>query len=272
MLGRDGDDLHRPAQSAVLDAKAEKLGLAHGGLHRGARLLLADSKGAGFLELVGKALDGDLDLFGDLRLRLGDCLRNVRFRQVLRTDTTSRLLAISRAYRCLGSVEVNEVFRDEALLPVGQRHVWLPLLALGGHWRGTMPKITIKLLPILLLPLAIAGCVSAEDQRTADQEKCASYGYQPGTEGFANCMMSQDFNRDDDQRRTMESLERQDRRDRRRVEKLESTAGVSSSTGVIDDRPQYDKDGNPNFDTQGNYIGCHGIGCEVDNPDDDTDD
>ncbi|SFU23038.1 hypothetical protein [Mesorhizobium sp. YR577] len=37
----------------------------------------------------------------------------------------------------------------------------------------------------------------------------------------------------------------------------------------IDDRPQYDKQGNPNFDTQGNYQGCHGIGCEVDTPDDD---
>ncbi|MER9416068.1 hypothetical protein NKI95_08790 [Mesorhizobium sp. M0306] len=38
----------------------------------------------------------------------------------------------------------------------------------------------------------------------------------------------------------------------------------------IDDRPQYDKEGNPNFDTQGNYQGCRGIGCEVDTPDDDN--
>jgi len=131
-----------------------------------------------------------------------------------------------------------------------------------------MTKLTIKLLPFLFLPLGIAGCVSAEDQRAADQEKCASYGYRPGTDGFASCMESQDWKRDDDQRRTMESLERQDRRDRQRLQNLESTAGVSSSASGIDDRPQYDKDGNPNFDSQGNYIGCHGIGCEVDNPDD----
>jgi hypothetical protein len=39
---------------------------------------------------------------------------------------------------------------------------------------------------------------------------------------------------------------------------------------TIDDRPQYDKEGNPNFDTQGNYQGCRGIGCEVDTPDDDS--
>ncbi|GLS40415.1 hypothetical protein GCM10010869_60120 [Mesorhizobium tianshanense] len=38
----------------------------------------------------------------------------------------------------------------------------------------------------------------------------------------------------------------------------------------IDDRPQYDRGGNPNFDTQGNYQGCRGIGCEVDTPDDDS--
>lgn len=34
----------------------------------------------------------------------------------------------------------------------------------------------------------------------------------------------------------------------------------------IDTRPQFDRDGNPNFDTHGNYIGCHGLGCQVDNP------
>jgi hypothetical protein len=38
---------------------------------------------------------------------------------------------------------------------------------------------------------------------------------------------------------------------------------------VTDDSPQFDKEGNPNFDTQGNYQGCRGIGCEVDMPEDD---
>lgn len=36
---------------------------------------------------------------------------------------------------------------------------------------------------------------------------------------------------------------------------------------VTDDVPQFDKDGEPNFDTHGNYQGCHGEGCLVDNPD-----
>lgn len=126
-----------------------------------------------------------------------------------------------------------------------------------------MPNFRKSYLLIALAPLAIAGCVSSEDQRAMDQDKCASYGYRQGTDRFADCMMDQDQQRADDQRSTMNSLEQQDRRDRRRMEDFNSTA----SSSLIDDRPQYDKDGNPNFDTQGNYQGCHGIGCTVDNPD-----
>ncbi len=35
----------------------------------------------------------------------------------------------------------------------------------------------------------------------------------------------------------------------------------------VDSRPQFDREGNPNFDTHGNYQGCHGAGCLVDAPD-----
>lgn len=38
----------------------------------------------------------------------------------------------------------------------------------------------------------------------------------------------------------------------------------------IDPRPAFDKEGNPNFDTEGNYQGCHGVGCDVDTPADAT--
>ena len=30
---------------------------------------------------------------------------------------------------------------------------------------------------------------------------------------------------------------------------------------------KFDDEGNPNYDTEGGYIGCHGVGCLVDNPD-----
>lgn len=36
---------------------------------------------------------------------------------------------------------------------------------------------------------------------------------------------------------------------------------------AIDPRPQFDKQGNPNWDTNGNWQGCRGLGCQVDNPD-----
>ncbi|MEP7453340.1 hypothetical protein [Phyllobacterium sp. SB3] len=126
-----------------------------------------------------------------------------------------------------------------------------------------MPSFNMRYILIALVPLAVAGCVSSEDQRAMDRDKCASYGYRQGSNSFADCMMNQDQKRADDQQRTMDDLERQDRRDRRRLKDLESTAG----SNIIDDRPQYDKDGSPNFDIQGNYQGCHGIGCKVDNPD-----
>lgn len=40
----------------------------------------------------------------------------------------------------------------------------------------------------------------------------------------------------------------------------------SNSGNSIDTRPQFDSQGEPNFDTHGNYQGCHGVGCDVDTP------
>jgi len=42
---------------------------------------------------------------------------------------------------------------------------------------------------------------------------------------------------------------------------------VDNPDDEIDSRPQFDRGGNPNFDTEGNYQGCHGAGCLVDDPD-----
>lgn len=40
------------------------------------------------------------------------------------------------------------------------------------------------------------------------------------------------------------------------------------SSDAIDPRPQFDRQGEPNFDVHGNYQGCHGAGCLVDDPGD----
>lgn len=125
-----------------------------------------------------------------------------------------------------------------------------------------MPAFKARYLLLALLPLAAAGCVSAEDQRAADQNKCASFGFQPGTDAFANCMMKQNAQRDEDDQRYLDRLHEREQRDKDRK------AARRNNDDAIDTRPSYDRDGNPNFDTQGNYIGCNGIGCQVDNPDD----
>ncbi|RWL22592.1 MULTISPECIES: hypothetical protein [Mesorhizobium] len=39
---------------------------------------------------------------------------------------------------------------------------------------------------------------------------------------------------------------------------------------AVDNTPQFDKEGEPNFDEHGSYLGCHGAaGCLVDDPGDD---
>ncbi|MEI5681829.1 hypothetical protein G6N74_25905 [Mesorhizobium sp. CGMCC 1.15528] len=53
---------------------------------------------------------------------------------------------------------------------------------------------------------------------------------------------------------------------------LMAVTGCTTDDQTIDKRPQYDRNGNPNFDTRGRYIGCHGIGCKVDAPSEDNGD
>lgn len=121
---------------------------------------------------------------------------------------------------------------------------------------------SLKLRHILLafVPLTVIGCVTADE---VNQDTCSSFGFRPGTDAFANCMMEQSARHEADEQRAQDRIYAQEQRDRER--KRERRRREESQ---IDTRPQFDKDGNPNSDTQGNYVGCHGAGCEVDNPDD----
>jgi hypothetical protein len=111
---------------------------------------------------------------------------------------------------------------------------------------------------LAFVPLVVASCVTADE---VYQDTCTSFGFRPGTDAFANCMMEQSARHDDDEQRAQDRIYAQEQRDRERKRERRRR-----EERQIDTRPQFDKDGNPNFDTEGNYIGCHGVGCEVDNP------
>ncbi len=79
-----------------------------------------------------------------------------------------------------------------------------------------MTKLKLRYLLLALVPLAVAGCVTAEE---VDQDTCASFGFKPGTDAFANCMMEQSA-RADEKRREWEREDRA-REERKRERKKE---------------------------------------------------
>jgi hypothetical protein len=62
---------------------------------------------------------------------------------------------------------------------------------------GEVSLVRIVELAVLGAALSLmAGCVSPEEQRAADQQTCAGYGFTPGTDAFAHCMMTTAQQRD----------------------------------------------------------------------------
>ena len=50
-------------------------------------------------------------------------------------------------------------------------------------------------LPVLALTVLLAGCMTAEQQRAADEERCRSYGFKKRNDAFAECMQRLDLDR-----------------------------------------------------------------------------
>ncbi|OWJ75548.1 hypothetical protein CDV49_16710 [Haematobacter genomosp. 1] len=119
-----------------------------------------------------------------------------------------------------------------------------------------------KFIPLGVCLGLLNGCGAVDEidriNKDSDRSQCNSYGFVQGTNAFAECMMRMDRQRE----RQLSGVD--DRSYRRSDRDRDRDRGRGDA---IDTRPQFDSDGNPNFDTQGNYIGCHGIGCVVDNPD-----
>ena len=49
-------------------------------------------------------------------------------------------------------------------------------------------RISRVILLTLGVPCLLAGCETPEQIRQADEQQCASYGFQPGTVPFAECL------------------------------------------------------------------------------------
>ncbi|EPA1042888.1 hypothetical protein ACQZWC_004600 [Enterobacter bugandensis] len=137
---------------------------------------------------------------------------------------------------------------------------------------------------VLVMTLVLAGCVSPEQQRAmdlqSDANQCAATGFKPGSEAMARCMRTAAQMRINDEDREARIQQQQDEEwnKRQREEQKATEAWMNSPPGTspsspqgsgstIDTTPQFDKNGEPNFDTQGNYQGCHAVGCLVDDPD-----
>jgi tRNA pseudouridine32 synthase/23S rRNA pseudouridine746 synthase/23S rRNA pseudouridine1911/1915/1917 synthase len=79
----------------------------------------------------------------------------------------------------------------------------------------------------------VAGCVSPEEQRAMDQRQCTGYGFTPGTDAFANCMMNTSQQRDAQaaaDRRAAADREAADRRAKAAAAPVEYNPNGGSST------------------------------------------
>ncbi len=80
-----------------------------------------------------------------------------------------------------------------------------------------------------LLGLALTGCVSPEEQRAMDQQTCMGYGFAPGTDSFANCMMATAQKRDEQQAAARRHQQMQDAIDAQRKATEAATAAAAAN-------------------------------------------
>ncbi len=53
----------------------------------------------------------------------------------------------------------------------------------------------IWVLPAIGLAVLLSGCITPEQQRSADEERCRSYGFKKRNDAFAECMQRLDLDR-----------------------------------------------------------------------------
>ena len=66
-----------------------------------------------------------------------------------------------------------------------------------------LPLRLPALLALALVLPALGGCVSPQERRAEDEAQCRSYGFRPGTDGFANCLQNRDLDRSAERRQLL---------------------------------------------------------------------
>ncbi|WP_152014330.1 MULTISPECIES: hypothetical protein [unclassified Bosea (in: a-proteobacteria)] len=54
----------------------------------------------------------------------------------------------------------------------------------------------MRIIAASALTLALSACASTPDPIVEDRSRCDAYGFQRGTDAYANCVMTQDRDRD----------------------------------------------------------------------------
>ncbi len=103
--------------------------------------------------------------------------------------------------------------------------------------------------------LALAGCVSPEEQRAMDRQTCLGYGFTPDTIPFANCMMSTTQQRDAQQAADRRAF--QDRMAQDAQIRAATAAAAAASSAPADTAPPRDATCKSTSVTEGNTTTTH---------------
>jgi hypothetical protein len=148
---------------------------------------------------------------------------------------------------------------------------------------------------VAVLAVLASGPALADHRERIDARKCNKYGFQTGSAGFANCMLQLETNRSQMQAAATHAQGLRDAAATHAQATVAAAAAVAASNAAIGGAgqgtsfmpadtsfippsamvsqgstqppPAYDRYGMANYDQDGNYIGAHGIGTLVDNPD-----
>lgn len=55
--------------------------------------------------------------------------------------------------------------------------------------------VRFQLLPLMALAVLLSGCLTPEEQRAADEQRCRDYGFKKRNDAFAECMQRLDLDR-----------------------------------------------------------------------------